>query len=209
MALKNLQIIVRIRNIQKGPYMEKLKELIMTKGKNLGRGILKVDGFINHQIDTTLMFDVGQELARRFKDTGATKVITAEISGIGPALTTGYALGIPVIYARKVRPVTMTGKVYVEVAPSHTKGSDAFLMVSSEFIDEEDKLLIIDDFLASGSTIGALARLIEHANARLVGIGAVIEKSFEGGRESLKPLGVPIATLAVISKMTDDLIEVE
>jgi len=117
MALKNLQIIVRIRNIQKGPYMEKLKELIMTKGKNLGRGILKVDGFINHQIDTTLMFDVGQELARRFKDTGATKVITAEISGIGPALTTGYALGIPVIYARKVRPVTMTGKVYVEVAP--------------------------------------------------------------------------------------------
>ena len=209
MALKNLQIIVRIRNIQKGPYMEKLKELIMTKGQNLGRGILKVDGFINHQIDTTLMFDVGQELARRFKDTGATKVITAEISGIGPALTTGYALGIPVIYARKVRPVTMTGKVYVEVAPSHTKGSDAFLMVSSEFIDEEDKLLIIDDFLASGSTIGALARLIEHANARLVGIGAVIEKSFEGGRESLKPLGVPIATLAVISKMTDDLIEFE
>jgi len=81
--------------------------------------------------------------------------------------------------------------------------------VSSEFIDEEDKLLIIDDFLASGSTIGALARLIEHANARLVGIGAVIEKSFEGGRESLKQLGVPIATLAVISKMTDDLIEVE
>ncbi len=189
--------------------MEKLKELIMTKGQNLGRGILKVDGFINHQIDTTLMFDVGQELAKRFKDTGATKVITAEISGIGPALTTGYALGIPVIYARKVRPVTMTGKVYVEVAPSHTKGSDAFLMVSAEFINEDDKLLIIDDFLASGSTIGALARLIDHANANLVGIGAIIEKSFEGGRESLKQLGVPIATLAVISKMDEDHIEVE
>ena len=189
--------------------MEKLKELIMTKGQNLGRGILKVDGFINHQIDTTLMFDVGQELAKRFKDTGATKVITAEISGIGPAITTGYALGIPVIYARKVRPVTMTGKVYVEVAPSHTKGSDVFLMVSSEFINEDDKLLIVDDFLASGSTIGALARLIDHANASLVGIGAIIEKSFEAGRESLKHLGVPIATLAVISKMTEDLIEVE
>jgi xanthine phosphoribosyltransferase len=189
--------------------MEKLKELIKTKGQNLGKGILKVDGFINHQIDTTLMFEAGQELAKRFKDTEATKVITAEISGIGPALTTGYALGIPVIYARKVRPVTMTGKVYVEVAPSHTKGSDAFLMVSSEFIREDDKFLIIDDFLASGSTIGALARLIEHANATLVGVGAVIEKSFEGGRESLKYLGVPIATLAVISKMTEDTIEVE
>jgi xanthine phosphoribosyltransferase len=189
--------------------MEKLKELIMTKGQNLGRGILKVDGFINHQIDTKLMFDAGQELAKHFKDTGATKVITAEISGIGPALTTGYALEVPVIYARKIRPATMTGKVYVEVAPSHTKGSDVFLMVSSEFINEEDKLLIIDDFLASGSTISALARLIDHANATLVGIGAVIEKSFEGGRESLKRLGVPIATLAVISKMTEDHIEVE
>jgi xanthine phosphoribosyltransferase len=189
--------------------MEKLKELIMTKGQNLGRGILKVDGFINHQIDTTLMFEAGQELAKHFKDSGATKVITAEISGIGPAITTGYALGIPVIYARKIRPATMTGKVYVEVAPSHTKGSDVFLMVSAEFIDEEDKLLIVDDFLASGSTIGALARLIDHASASLVGIGAIIEKSFEGGRESLKHLGVPIATLAVISKMTGDLIEVE
>jgi xanthine phosphoribosyltransferase len=103
----------------------------------------------------------------------------------------------------------MTGKVYVEVAPSHTKGSDVFLMVSAEFIDEEDKLLIVDDFLASGSTIGALARLIDHANASLVGIGAIIEKSFEGGRESLKRLGVPIATLAVISKMEEDNIEVE
>ena len=184
--------------------MEKLKELIMTKGKNLGSGILKVDGFINHQIDTTLMFEAGQELAKHFSDSGATKVITAEISGIGPALTAGYALGIPVIYARKVRPVTMTGKIYVEVAPSHTKGSDAFLMVSSEFINEDDKLLIVDDFLASGSTISALARLIDHANAKLVGIGAVIEKSFEGGRESLKRLGVPIATLAVITSMSED-----
>lgn len=189
--------------------MEKLKELIMTKGKNLGSGILKVDGFINHQIDTTLMFEAGKELAKHFRDSGATKVITAEISGIGPALTAGYALGIPVIYARKVRPVTMTGKIYVEVAPSHTKGSDAFLMVSSEFINEKDKLLIVDDFLASGSTIGALARLIEHANAKLVGIGAVIEKSFEGGRDSLRRLGVPIATLAVITSMSDDHIEVE
>jgi len=189
--------------------MERLKDLIKTKGQNLGRGILKVDGFINHQIDTTLMFEAGQELAKHFKDSGATKVITAEISGIGPALATGYALGIPVIYARKVRPVTMTGKVYVEVAPSHTKGSDVFLMVSSEFINEEDKLLIVDDFLASGSTIGALARLIDHANAKLVGIGAVIEKSFEKGREFLQPLGVPIATLAVISNMVEDIIEVE
>lgn len=189
--------------------MDKLKKLIMEKGQNLGRGILKVDGFINHQIDTHLMFDVGQELAEQFKGLGATKVITAEISGIGPALTTAYALNIPLIYARKVRPATMTGKVYVEVAPSHTKGNDVFLMVAAEFITEDDKLLIIDDFLASGSTIAALARLIAHANATLVGVGAVIEKRFEGGRKRLERLGVPIVTQAVITEMSDKKIVVE
>lgn len=189
--------------------MDKLKQLIMEKGHNLGSGILKVDGFINHQIDTHLMFEIGQALGEKFKGLGATKVITAEISGIGPALTTAYALNIPLIYARKVRPATMTGKVFVEVAPSHTKGNDVFLMVAAEFITEDDKLLIVDDFLASGSTIAALARLIEHANATLVGVGAVIEKRFEGGRARLERLGVPIVTQAVITEMDDNKIVLE
>ncbi len=189
--------------------MEELKRRILAEGKNLGRGILKVDSFINHQIDTHLMFGVGQELARRFADAGVTKVITAEISGIAPALATAHGLNVPVIYARKIRPVTMTGPVFVEVAPSHTKGSDVFLMVSADFLGPSDRVLIVDDFLASGATIMALVRLVEHAEAKLVGIGTAIEKRFEGGREDLAHLNVPIVSLAVITDMSDGKIVLE
>jgi len=182
--------------------MEELKERIRVEGRNLGRGILKVDSFINHQIDTHLMFSVGRELARHFSDANVTKVITAEISGIAPALATAHALNVPVVYARKTRPVTMTGPVLVEVAPSHTKGSDVFLMVSTEFLCPGDRVLVVDDFLASGATISALVRLIEHASAELVGIGAAIEKRFEGGRDDLAYLNVPIVSLATITDMS-------
>ena len=180
---------------------EELKRRILTEGKNLGRGILKVDSFINHQIDTNLIFAVGEEMARPFADAGVTKVITAEISGIAPALATAHALGVPVVYARKIRPVTMTGAVFVEIAPSHTKGRDVFLMVAAEFMGPGDRVLVADDFLASGSTIEALVRLVRHADATLVGIAAAIEKSFEGGRSSLEYLDVPIVSLAVVERM--------
>ncbi len=189
--------------------MEELERRILAEGKNLGRGILKVDSFINHQIDTHLIFETGQELARRFADIGATKVITAEISGIAPALATAHALNVPVVYARKTRPVTMAGAVFVEVAPSHTKGGDVFLMVSGEFLKPEDRVLVVDDFLASGATIAALARLVEHAGATLVGIGTVIEKGFENGRQDLAYLDVPIVSLAVVSDMSEGKIVLE
>jgi xanthine phosphoribosyltransferase len=182
---------------------EDLKARILSDGQNLGRGILKVDAFLNHQVDTGLMFAVGKEMAVPFKDAGVTKVLTAEISGIAPALTTANALNVPVLFARKIRPVTMTGAVFVEVAQSHTKPRDVFLMVSSEFIGPEDRVLVVDDFLASGVTIEALARLVVHAGATLVGIAAAIEKSFEGGRESLAYLEVPIVSLAVIDSLDD------
>jgi xanthine phosphoribosyltransferase len=183
--------------------MQALKERILSDGANLGRGILKVDGFINHQVDAALMLEAGKELAGRFTDVGATKVLTAEISGIAPALTTALALGVPLVYARKTKPVTMTDPVYVEAAPSHTKGVSVFLMTSPEFLGPHDRILIIDDFLASGQTIGALVRLVQHAGAKLVGIGALIEKSFEGGRQELAALGVPLQALAVITDMSD------
>ena len=183
--------------------VEQLDRRILAEGKNLGRGILKVDSFLNHQIDTRLIFEVGRELAGHFADVGVTKVITAEISGIAPALATAHALGVPVIYARKSRPVTMTGPVFVEVAPSHTKGSDVFLMVAAEFVGPGDRVLVVDDFLASGATIEALVRLVQHAGATLVGIGTAIEKEFEGGRQDLAYLHVPIVSLAVITDMSD------
>ena len=189
--------------------MEALKARIQAEGQNLGRGILKVDSFINHQVDPQLMLEVGKELAARFTETGATKVLTAEISGIAPAVMTALALNVPVVYARKTKPVTMTDPVYVEAAPSHTRGVDTFLMVSPEFLNPGDRILIIDDFLASGQTIDALIRLVRHAGAELVGIGALIEKGFEGGRESLAHLDVPIVALAVIKSMEDGQIRFE
>lgn len=183
--------------------MEALKQRILQEGENLGRGILKVDGFINHQVDAALMLEAGRELAVHFRDAGATKVLTAEISGIAPALTTALTLGVPLLYARKTKPVTMTEPVYVEAAPSHTKGVSVFLMASPEFLGPGERILIIDDFLASGQTIGALVRMVRHAGAELVGIGALIEKAFEGGRAELEPLGVPLHALVTVSDMAD------
>lgn len=184
--------------------MEALKERIRREGKNLGRGILKVDSFINHQVDPALMLAAGGALAAHFGALGITKVLTAEISGIAPALTTALALGVPVVYGRKTKPITMPEEVYVASAPSHTKGQEIQLMISPEFLTSRDKVLIIDDFLATGDTILALVRLAQHAGAEVIGVGAVIEKSFEGGRAKLEALGLRVRSLAVIAKMTDD-----
>lgn len=181
--------------------MEILKERIRRDGVNLGHGILKVDSFINHQVDATLMLAVGGALAARFAHLQPSKVFTAEISGIAPALTTGLALGVPVVYARKTKPITMHPNAIIEIAPSHTKGRVVELLVSPEFLGPGDRVLVIDDFLATGQTIEALARLVQQAGAALVGIGAVVEKTFEGGRQALAHWDVPIEALAVITDM--------
>ena len=184
--------------------MESLKERIRNEGQNLGGGILKVDSFLNHQVDPAFMLAVGGALAAHFGAGNITKVLTAEISGIAPALTTALALGVRVVYGRKNKPITMPEKVFLQSAPSHTKGTTVSIMVSPEFLHAGDRVLIIDDFLASGATILALARLVEEADATVVGIGTVIEKSFEGGRARLESLGYPVRSLVVIDKMTDD-----
>jgi xanthine phosphoribosyltransferase len=187
--------------------MELLKQRILSDGKNLGNGILKVDGFINHQVDPGLMDACGRELAARFARLGATKVLTAEISGIAPALTTALHLSLPVVYARKQKPITMPNEIFLTLAPSHTKGRTVELIVSPEYLGAAERVLIIDDFLASGQTILGLARLAQAAGARVVGIGAVIEKSFEGGRAALSGLNVPIEALAIITNMEEGRIE--
>jgi len=187
--------------------MEELKRRILAEGQNLGHGILKVDGFINHQIDPRLMAACGKEFAGRFAQTRPDKILTAEISGIAPALMTGMEMGVPVVYARKTKPVTMTADIYLTVSPSHTKGHLTELMVSPEFMGTGDRVLIIDDFLASGLTIMALARLVKAAGAELVGIGALVEKSFEGGRALLSILEVPVEALAVVTDMSEGKLE--
>jgi xanthine phosphoribosyltransferase len=149
----------------------------------------------------------GREFARRFANLGATKILTAEISGIAPAVTTGIHLNLPVVYARKSKPITMPDQVYLTLAPSHTKGRMVELIVSPEYLSNGEKVLIIDDFLASGATILGLVRLAETAGSKIVGIGALIEKIFEGGRAALEPLGVPIESLACIKSLDDGKIE--
>jgi xanthine phosphoribosyltransferase len=184
--------------------VKELQDRILKEGQILGNGILKVDSFVNHQVDPLLMDACGREFARRFASVGATKILTAEISGIAPAVTTAIHLGLPVVYARKTKPITMPDQVYLTLAPSHTKGRMVELIVSPEYMAHGEKILIIDDFLASGATILGLVRLAEASGSKVVGIGALIEKIFEGGRAALKSVGVPIESLACIASLDDN-----
>jgi xanthine phosphoribosyltransferase len=182
--------------------MQALKERILEEGKNLGGGILKIDSFLNHQLDACLMEAIGAEIASRFRHTNPTRILTAEVSGIIPAVMTAKALGnLPIVYARKHKPITMQEPVFVDTAPSHTKGGQVMLMVSPEFLHPDDRILVVDDFLASGKTIDALCRIVQSSGAALVGIATVVEKSFEGGREILAYWQVPIEAAATIVSM--------
>jgi xanthine phosphoribosyltransferase len=186
--------------------MDALKQRILAEGQNLGNGILKIDSILNHQIDPQLMLGMGEELARRFAGVKIDRILTAEISGICPALMTGLALGVPVVYARKMKPITMSGPVYLENAPSHTKGVEVGLLVAAEFLPAGQNILIVDDFLASGKTLAALARMVRSAKSHLAGVGIVVEKSFEDGRNYMKKVGfgeVRIESLALITSMDD------
>ncbi|MYE79945.1 MAG: xanthine phosphoribosyltransferase [Chloroflexi bacterium] len=182
--------------------MQELIERIRSEGVNLGGGILTVDSHINHQLDPQLMLGMGTAIAERFAGVPIDRILTAEISGIAPALMVGIELGIPVVYARKKKPITMAGPVYLETAPSHTKGGETLLLVSAEFLRAGENVLIIDDFLASGQTLLALARIVKSARANLVGVGVVVEKTFENGRAAVQAqFDVPIHALATITAM--------
>jgi len=184
--------------------MEALCTRIQRDGKHLGNGILKVDSFMNHQIDPVLMREIGLEFARRFQHLKPSRILTAETSGIAPALATAMALEIPVVFARKHKPITMGAHPFRQSAESHTHGRRVELLVSPEYLKADDRVLLLDDFLATARTIKALVKLIQESGATLVGIGAVIEKSFEGGRSELLEFNIPVESLAVIEKFEGD-----
>ena len=189
--------------------MKALIERIQAEAVHIGNGIIKVDGFVNHQIDPALTSAIGRRFAQRFAEEGViavNKVVTAEVSGIAPALATAQALIVPLVYARKHRPITMPDGFYLAEAPSHTKGGTVRLMISPEYLGEGDRVLLIDDFLAQGYTIAALVELIQQSGATLCGIGCVIEKVFERGRRRLADLGVPILSLAKIDLVHDSIV---
>lgn len=185
--------------------MQLLKNRIAAEGRNLGSGILKIDSILNHQLDPALMLEIGRAMAAKFVGVPVDRILTVEISGIAPALMTGLALGVPVVYARKQKPITMFGPVFLETAPSHTKGNEVNLLVSAEFLHPDENVLIIDDFLASGQTLRALARIVESARSRVAGVGVVVEKAFEGGRVLMQKRNpnIPIESLVTITSMDD------
>lgn len=186
--------------------MKALKDRILSEGQYLGNGILKVDGFLNHQLDPLLTMQMGEAFKAALTRAGVTQVdriVTAESSGIAPGLATAVAYGVPLVFARKKRPVTMPSGFYSASAPSHTKGGVTTLMISPEYVHAHEEVLIIDDFLASGKTTDALVQAVTQSGASVCGIGAVIEKSFEGGRERLNAYGVPVVSLAIIERLDD------
>jgi xanthine phosphoribosyltransferase len=185
--------------------VQALKERILAEGKNLGDGILKIDGLLNHQMYPALTQQMGVEIAARFREANPTRILTAEVSGIAPAMMTALALGVPLVYARKKKPITMYGPVFLETAPTHTKGGEeVMLLVAAEYMPKGERVLIVDDFLASGQTLRALARIVNGAECELVGIAAVVEKTFEGGRALLESrYNVPVESLVKIVNMDD------
>lgn len=183
--------------------MRALVDAIRAQGTVLPGGILKVDGLINHQLLPQLTREMGETFARSFGPLKPTKVVTIEVSGIAPALATSLVLGVPMVYARKKRPVTMQGPVYTAQSVSRTKGGVVELFVSHEYLSSDDRVVVIDDFLASGGTLLALAGMIRESGAQLLGMGCVVEKAFEHGRANLASLGVPVRTLANIVRMDE------
>lgn len=179
--------------------MKELKDLIEARAEYLGNGILKADSFINHQLLPGFSTRMGKAFAAGFKAqgvTGATKIVTAEVSGIAPALVTAQAMEIPMVFARKKRPAFMNDRLFEASATSRTKGEDVFLYISSRFLGPTDRVVIVDDFLATASTLEALCSIVEQSGGKLLAIGCIIEKVFEKGRQRLEYLNVPIITLA-------------
>jgi xanthine phosphoribosyltransferase len=184
-----------------------LEQKILAEGTVLSEEVLKVDSFLNHQIDPAMMQLIGQEFARLFKDAGITKIITIEASGIAPAVMAGLELGVPVIFARKYQSLTLKDDLYRSKVFSFTKQIESTIAISNKHISSTDKVLVIDDFLANGQAALGLADLIHQANAEVVGIGIVIEKSFQPGRQLLLDKGYRVESLARVKSLANGTVE--
>ncbi|MEP9853094.1 xanthine phosphoribosyltransferase [Staphylococcus aureus] len=182
--------------------MELLKQKVEADGVVIDEKILKVDGFLNHQIDANLMHDVGLTFYEQFKDESITKILTIEASGIAPAIMAAMHFDVPCLFAKKAKPSTLTKDVYQADIHSYTKNTTSTVIVSNEFLDENDRVLIIDDFLANGDASLGLNEIVEKANATTVGIGIVVEKSFQSGRERLETAGLKVSSLCKVASLS-------
>jgi len=184
-----------------------LEQKILSEGIVLSDEVLKVDAFLNHQIDPVMMQLIGKEFAARFKDAGITKIITIEASGIAPAIMAGLELGMPVIFARKYQSLTLKDDLYRSKVFSFTKQTESTIAISNKHISSADKALVIDDFLANGQAALGLIDLIHQAKAEVVGVGIVIEKSFQPGRDILLEKGYRVESLARVKSLANGTVE--
>ena len=183
--------------------MKKMEEKILAEGEILSGGVLKVGSCLNQQIDTVFMREMGEEIARLFKDEEVTKILTIEASGIPIAVSAGFAMELPVVYAKKNKSSNISGDVYSTVVQSFTHGNKNHVIVNKEYISPDDKVLIVDDFLAHGSALTGLIEIVEMAGAKVVGCVAAIEKGFQLGGDRLREKGYRVESLAIIEEMDD------
>lgn len=180
--------------------MELLKRRILQDGKCYPGGILKVDSFINHQMDSKLMYHVAEEFARLFADSGINKIVTIEASGIAPAIMVGYIMNLPVVFVKKKQPKTMENMLTTTVH-SFTKSRDYTVCISHDFLTADDRILFIDDFLAYGNAAHGIIDLADQAGAQIAGMGFIIEKAFQHGRDTLIEKGIRVESLAIIQSL--------
>jgi len=184
--------------------MDLLKQKIRSDGHVIGSEILKVDSFLNHQVDPKLMQTIGQEFATLFANEGITKVVTIESSGIAPALFTGLQMNIPVIFAKKTESRNLDSETYHAAVHSFTRGKEYIIRVSKRYLSADDTVLFIDDFLAHGRALMGLLEIAEQAGARVAGAGIVIEKGFQNGGARVRSMGIRVESLAIVKEMSEE-----
>ena len=184
--------------------MELLKNKILTEGRVFPGQILKVDGFLNHQIDVALMDRIGEEFYAAYRDRGITRILTIESSGIAIACSVARSFGVPVLFAKKSRSLNLGNDLYTVTVTSYTYKKDYQVTISRKYLSAEDHVLIVDDFLATGNAMLGLIQLCRDAGATVEGVGICIEKGFQDGGKLLRDQGISVTSLAIIDEMTDD-----
>lgn len=184
--------------------MKLLEDRIVNEGKVLPGNVLKVDGFLNHRIDVELLNEMGKEFYRLYKDSDVNKILTIEASGIGIACIAAQHFDCPVVFAKKSKTSNISSDFYCVDVESYTHKTTNKVIVSKEYLDENDRVLVIDDFLANGCALRGLCKLIKDAGATLVGCGIAIEKGFQPGGREVRALGIRVESLAIVESMNDD-----
>jgi len=196
--------IILFKDIQEVICIRALEDKILSEGLVLPGEILKVGSFLNQQIDTTLLMDMGSEIARLYKDSGITKVLTIESSGIAVAFAAGFKLGVPVVFAKKHASINLSDDVITSEVYSYTHQKTYTVVIGSEYLGPDDTVLIVDDFLAKGNAIKGLIEITNKAGAKLAGAAIAIEKGFQGGGDALRAQGIRVESLAIVDSMSDD-----